>query len=399
MYFFYADESGSLDPAATGQRADGTTFTKDHLYVLAAVSLYERRWHGFEKTLNRKKRELCDVHRHTNPATVRLELADCEIKSTWTRIPKERAKRRFLANLTDGELTQLVELFYQQLARHNMNVFAVVVDKRYLHDYIDAGKMHRKAWELLLELVQKFLATEHPKHQGVLITDDISRDRNRSLAMKHAFFQSEGASKGTRLSQIAEMPLFVRSELSNGVQLADLVAYNIYRCFRDQNIDYPFFARMAPYLWVSQDTRTEFLDGLWVFPAESPLRQLPTRANRPPRFRPSCTTREPWLSKDSHSMIAGAAMNRSDGDKEAAGRSEKAGIRLTMYGIRASLTPGEIGESAPDSWAEVRTKVNRYLMRATVHVFGLLNDALDGTRRLIRGTCAIPSEAADRLAS
>jgi hypothetical protein len=277
MYFFYADESGSLDPAATGQRADGSTFAKDHLYVLAAVSLYERRWHGFERTLNRKKRELCDIHRHTNHTAPRLELADCELKSTWIRIPKERAQRPFLANLTDGELTQLVELFYQQLEHHNMNVFAIVVDKRHLHDYMDAGKMHRKAWELLLELVQRFLAREHPKHQGVLITDDISRDRNRSLAMKHAFFQSEGTSKGTRLSQIAEMPLFVRSELSNGVQLADLVAYNIYRRFRYENVDYPFFSRIAPYLWTSQNTQASFLDGLWVFPAESPLSQLRTR--------------------------------------------------------------------------------------------------------------------------
>lgn len=277
MYFFYVDESGSLDPAATGQRADGSTFAKDHLYVLAAVSLFERRWHGFEQTLNRKKRELCDIHRRTNPATPRLELADCELKSTWIRIPKERAQRPFLANLTDNELTQLVELFYRQLDHHNMNIFAVVVDKRHLHGYMDAGRMHRKAWELLLELLQKFLATEHPKHQGVILTDDISRQRNRSLAMKHAYFQSEGTTKGTRLTHIAEMPLFVRSELSNGVQLADLAAYNVYRCFRDENPAYPFFARIAPYLWASRSTPATSLDGLWVFPLESPLMQFKMR--------------------------------------------------------------------------------------------------------------------------
>ncbi|HEX7379594.1 MAG TPA: DUF3800 domain-containing protein [Pirellulales bacterium] len=174
MYFFYVDESGTLDAAAIGQRPDGSTFAKDHLYVLAAVSLFERRWHGFEQTLNRKKRELCEIHRRTNPTTPRLELADCEIKSTWTRIPKERAQRPFLANLTDGELTQLVELFYRQLEHHNMNIF-------------------------------------------------------------------------------------------------------IYRCFRDQNPTYPFFARIAPYLWASHLTNAGLLDGLWVFPAESPL--VPFKVN------------------------------------------------------------------------------------------------------------------------
>lgn len=274
MYFFYVDESGSLDSAAKGTRADGSTFSKDHLYVLTAISLFESRWHGFDKTLNRKKSELWDIHRHTNPAAPRLDLADCEVKSTWTRIPKERAKRQFLAGITDDELTRLVDLFYRQLEHHYMKVFAVVVDKRHLRDYMDSSKMHRKAWELLLERIQMFLHEEHPKHQGVLITDDISPQRNRSLAMKHAHLQSEGTTSNTWLTQIAEMPLFVRSELSNGVQLADLVGYNIFRCFRNEDVDYPFFARILPFIWASELRPPETLDGLYVFPGESPLREL-----------------------------------------------------------------------------------------------------------------------------
>ncbi|MBU4272107.1 MAG: DUF3800 domain-containing protein [Planctomycetes bacterium] len=281
MYFFYVDESGNLDPTVSGERADGTSFTKDHIYVLAAVSLYERRWHGFDKLLNRKKWELIDIIYHAKLLPSKLELADCEIKSTWTRIPKERAKRPFLANLTDTELRQLVDLYYHQLAHHYMRVFGVVVDKRHLHGWMDSAKMHRKAWELLLERIEAFLREEHPKHQGVLITDDISKERNRSLAMKHAYIQSEGTAAGTWLSHIAEMPLFVRSELSNGVQLADLLAYNVYRCFRDENPDYPFFLQTLPHIWVSEKTPSNVLDGLRVFPPESPLASLlPTIATR-----------------------------------------------------------------------------------------------------------------------
>lgn len=201
-----------------------------------------------------------------------LDLADCEIKSTWIRIPKERAQRPFLAGLTNDELTKLVDLYYRQLDHHHMMVFAVVVDKRHLRDYLDAGKMHRKAWELLLERIQRFLREEHPKHQGVLITDDINKQRNRSLAMKHAHIQSEGTASGVWLTHIVEMPLFVRSELSNGVQLADLVAYNIYRSFRDEDADYPFLDRVLPYVWASEGSPSDQLDGLYVFPGESPLR-------------------------------------------------------------------------------------------------------------------------------
>jgi len=274
MYFFYVDESGNLDPSVSGERADGTKYAKDHIYVLSAVSLFEKRWHGFEKTLNRKKWELIDIIRRSPKPQVQLELADCEIKSTWIRIPKERSQRPFLANLTDLELNQLVDLFYQQLSRHYMKIFGIVVDKRHLHDYLDSAKLHRKAWELLLERIELFLREEHPKHQGVLITDDVSKERNRSLAMKHAYIQSEGTATGVWLSHIVEMPLFVRSELSNGVQLTDLVAYNIYRAFRYEDLDYPFFAKIVPYLWASEKTGGNLLDGLRVFPQESPLNSL-----------------------------------------------------------------------------------------------------------------------------
>jgi len=273
MYFFYVDESGNLDPDVTGTRTDGSTFTKDHIYVLLAVSLYEHKWHGFEKTLNRKKWELIDVIRRSGSAH-KLELADCEIKSTWIRIPRERAKRPFLASLTDSELNQLVNLYYQQLSRHYMRAFAVVVDKRHLFDYMDSGKLHRKAWELLLGRIEMFMRQEHSKHQAILITDDISKERNRNLAMKHAYIQSEGTATGTWLSHIAEMPLFVRSELSNGVQLADLLAYNIYRCFREEDPDYPFFVKTLPHLWASENMPTGSITGLQVFPPESSLTML-----------------------------------------------------------------------------------------------------------------------------
>jgi hypothetical protein len=70
------------------------------------------------------------------------------------------------------------------------------------------------------------------------------------------------------------MPLFVRSELSNGVQLADLLAYNVYRCFRYEDASYPFFQRILPHVWASKFTPAHLLEGIAVFPAESPLVQL-----------------------------------------------------------------------------------------------------------------------------
>jgi len=275
MYFFYVDESGNRDPETEKILPDRTRRPKGWLYVLTGVCLFEHRWHGFEKTLNRHKSMLKDLIYRAKG--IRLDLADCEIKSVWLRNPRQRAKRPFLSNLTEDEMRGLVDLFYRQLAFHHMRIFAVVVDKRRLPGYMDAEKLHRKSWELLCELVERFMRGMHPKHQAVMVTDDVSRQMNRSLAMKHAYLQDSGTASRLWLTRICEMPLFVRSELSNGVQLADLCAYNIYRAFRDGNLAYPFFQRIAGQVWSRNEPLRhggQAFSGLTVFPDRSPLVRL-----------------------------------------------------------------------------------------------------------------------------
>jgi len=70
------------------------------------------------------------------------------------------------------------------------------------------------------------------------------------------------------------MPLFVRSELSNGVQLADMVSYNIYRAFRSADVSYPHFSRLLPCFWSCGTTSPEEIEGLKIFPDDSPLHEL-----------------------------------------------------------------------------------------------------------------------------
>ena len=289
MYFFYVDESGTRDPEVATRDRTGRTREKDWLYVLTAVSLLDQRWHGFEKTIWRHKARLIDeVRRRTS---VQLQQADCEIKSNWVRIHRERTQRRFLKDLTDSELTELIDLYYRQLDYHHMFIFTALVDKRHLHAYMDREKLHRKSWELLCEMIEGFMSVAHDRHQAAMIVDDVGPQMNRSLAMKHAYHMDQGTGSGTWLRHLCEMPLFVRSELSNGIQLADLCAYNIYRAFRDNDMEYAFFQRVLPRVWRSNVWRsyqgTPF-SGFRVFPPESPLVQAVETLDkeRAPRSEP-----------------------------------------------------------------------------------------------------------------
>jgi hypothetical protein len=268
MYFFYLDESGERNPAVK----------KDEPFVMVALGLHEYQWRRFEATLNARKLVLTqNIFDRTG---IQLDLADAEVHSVDIRIPTKRAQHPFLRHLTDGELKGLIDLYHSQLEARHFTIMAIVVDKACLLGYMDKEKVTRKVYELLLERGESFIGNEHPKQQAIFVLDNTSKELNRSIAMKHAYFQRSQTSAGVRLRHVVEMPFFVESYLSNGVQLADLCAYNVYRAFRSQNEQYPHFQRLLPFFYKSSFTPPEKIDGLKVFPDNHRWKDLMDRIQK-----------------------------------------------------------------------------------------------------------------------
>lgn len=265
MYFFYFDESGSRDPSVgTPDRP------KDHLYVLLAVGMFERQWRPFERALTNAKLELTDYLRRDRRGS--FQLVDCEVKSNWIRNIKERGlKSPFLAALDLADRERLVAAYFEQVTARNTVIMAAVIDKRHLLDHMTHETLHKKAYEFLLERIEHYMAEYHSKHLALIVMDDTSKELNRAVATKHAFFQRAGNQR-VRFDHIVEYPFFTRSELSHGVQLADLLAYNVYRAFKDEDLAYPYFVMLLPNVYRRQAGGV--LDGLKVWPEASPLVQL-----------------------------------------------------------------------------------------------------------------------------
>jgi hypothetical protein len=264
MYFFYFDESGSRDPS-TGTREH----PKEHIYVLLAVGMFEGQWTPFDKEIANLKLELSDYLYQTKKTPQRLELAECEIKSNWIRNAKERAEKSvFLSALDDKDRESLMACFYGQLEKRHLILMASVIDKRYLHDYFDQEKLHKKAYEFLLERIERYLSEYHPRQKALVVMDDTSKKLNQAVTMKHSWFLRAG-NQNLNFRHIVENPFFTRSELSHGVQLADLLAYNVYRAFREEDFNYPYFANLLPMFYHRKNG--EMLDGLKVWPDNSPL--------------------------------------------------------------------------------------------------------------------------------
>ncbi|MBF0157189.1 MAG: DUF3800 domain-containing protein [Magnetococcales bacterium] len=243
MYIFYVDVSGNGDPSV------GTVENpKDHLYVLLAVGIYEGRWRLFEDEISGAKLRLANAVVPMSSQNS-FELAECEVKSNWVRNKKERtAKSRFLNSLEDRQIKDLVGLYFQQLSKLNATVIAVVIDKRHLHVHFDQKMLYNKAYELALERIQHYMREYHSRHLALVVMDDTSKELNRAVAMRHASFQRSG-NRNMYFPQIVEYPFFTASELSNGVQLSDLLAYSVYHAFKYEKVDYPFFDMLFPYIY------------------------------------------------------------------------------------------------------------------------------------------------------
>ncbi len=246
VYFFYIDESGNRDVKV------------NEPYVLAAVGMYEKQWFGFNKHLSGMK---TNIARNHDPNIRQNQL---EIKANLITKPSARKQNPFFKHLTDDEINYISDQYISQLEFSKMAVISVVVDKTMLEESITAKRMHEKAYEILLERIQHYIWNEHRRHKAIIIMDDAGANYNRGITLMHAHLLGRG-NNNMDFRNIVEYPFFASSELSNGVQLADLVAYTMYYTFKHNKSDYSHLRKLLPRI-ARHDEDRNILAGLKVWP-------------------------------------------------------------------------------------------------------------------------------------
>lgn len=246
MYFFYIDESGNRDVKV------------NEPYVLAAVGMYEGQWDGFNKHLNGMKTNIARSH------TPDIRQDELEVKASLVTKPKARKNSRFFNALTEDDISHISDHYLSQLERSKMVIIASVIDKNVLYEETTSTMMHRKADEMLLERIQRFMWHNHRKHNALVIMDDMDPKLNRATTLMHARLLGIG-NDNMHFRNIIEYPFFVSSELSNGVQLADLIAYTINHTFKHDKPEYPYWLKIHPHISRHVDNQN-VLAGLKVWP-------------------------------------------------------------------------------------------------------------------------------------
>ncbi len=218
MYLLYADESG--DPS------------KAH-FVLGGVAVHEQDAYPLARSVdalfNRLPPLLRDEELHTREVRAG--------SGRWSRIPKRRR---------DQLIHDITELLVEAPSLPRPPVlFAVVLHRASFPHHNTYERSYEEFFARCNGMLGR-LASHGDRHRCVVIADQ-SRHIESDIQSAMLEWRQRGASTGASigpLSAYAEVPLFVNSKASRLVQLADFVAYWVYRGY--ESGDASVLQRLAP---------------------------------------------------------------------------------------------------------------------------------------------------------
>ena len=226
-YFLFLDESGQDGRNSPYEVLAGVSVADRDLWNLvralqdAEVRQFGRRYtDGHERELKASK----ILKRKTFRLARQMESIAPDLRREAAKRALDNgaaASRLELTALSQAKLAYVEEVF-ELCARFRCRFFASVVAQNALRP---DPSMLRKDYTYLFERFYYFLEDVAPNEMGIVVFDESEKSQSHLLLnqMSDYFLQT---SKGRQRSgQIVPEPLFVHSDLTTGVQIADLVAY------------------------------------------------------------------------------------------------------------------------------------------------------------------------------
>ena len=211
MHLLYVDESGGDDPNA-----------KDNYFVLGGISLFERKPYYLSADVDSIQRKYFPSV--TDPMEFHASAISNGNGSPWDSMPRQQRKEL---------LRDVYGLLGKQAGNAGVSLFAMALykpDNRSSHIQRTCEEMagHFDAYLGSLEAAGD-------KQRGLMIFDQSRHEKTVQALMTQ--FRTTGASFG-RVKRLAEVPLFTDSKITRMLQLADFVAYAVYRRYESGDASY-----------------------------------------------------------------------------------------------------------------------------------------------------------------
>lgn len=182
---------------------------------------------------------------------------EVEIKSTWLRLPKHREEQYLKKfRMSSDTLDKFTTDFYQIITTTDLTLLGVIIDKlamqnKYPKPYYPAAI----AYEILMQRVVQQCTTQESVS---VIIDDMNgatpagNQHKTNLQKQHEKLRKTGSSLMPKLnfSPLTQHIKFKDSQKSHQLQVADIIAYNTFRQFRDHGTDWEIISDTLPmYKW------------------------------------------------------------------------------------------------------------------------------------------------------
>ncbi len=246
-YFLFIDESGQDHRDSPYELLAGVAVEDRDLWnLIKAVQEVEERIFGTRYSqgsneLKGKKLISTKVFRKAAqlppiPEPERSTLARSCLESGAT------AGKREITALAQAKLDYVAEVF-EICARFRCKAFASIVSRD--APTPDAGDHLRKDYAYLFERFYYFLEDKDSSPSGIIVFDELEKSQCHLLTSQMDRYFKRTFKGQQRAGLIVPEPFFVHSDLTTGIQLADLTAYTISWGLRFPNMTEPARTQLA----------------------------------------------------------------------------------------------------------------------------------------------------------
>jgi hypothetical protein len=247
-WFLFVDESGHDRVASPYEVLAGVAIEDRDLWNLvnavhsSEISNFGRRYSDGRRELKGTKILKSKVFHH---AALNVDVPEDEIR----RLAKQALDHGAAATVAHLKALALAKLRYVRdlfdiCARFRCKAFASIVEIDAEPSALDGL---RKDYAYLFERFFYFLEDGRTAQHGIIVFDELDKTKSHLLVEQtHRYFKGSAVGRH-RASLVIPEPFFVHSELTTGIQIADLVAYCISWNFRTPQMTKPARPELTPF--------------------------------------------------------------------------------------------------------------------------------------------------------
>ena len=266
--FLFVDESGQDHSSAPYEVLAGLAVNRKELWdFIRIIHDFEVECFGLKYGNNRREIKARKfLNRRTFAYVAQFEPFEEGVRTLLAKQALERGRglsRTQLAALAQAKLAYVKKVL-NHCATFNCKVFSCIV--------ANPGSAHRKnsmlpkEYVYLFERFYYFLESQRPQQDGTIIFDEVEKSMSHlRINQMNNYFQR--SYNGTiRSSLILPEPIFVHSDRTTGIQIADFIAYIICWNFRNARLTKPRRPELNPFLKYIRSMEFKYAPNTGAYP-------------------------------------------------------------------------------------------------------------------------------------